>query len=316
MRPKISVIIPVYNRERAVVRAINSIRGTNVEIVVVDDGSTDGSADAARRALAESEHPGEVLTQDNAGPGAARNTGSAKAQGTYLAFLDSDDYWFPHTLPHLLAAIAQSNDVALLFLQHQDFAADAPISAPDATLQIEHFPHVVAAAGYTRHIRFASCNAVIRRNVFVALGGFTTQVNAAEDTDLFLRAGGLGLGCALLRAPVMMAHQVEGTDQLTGDVTNVRQGLAFLLAQEKAGHYPGGRSGNPTRARLLAHSVSHATRIAFAKGHPLQAYAIYFRHLRTLIRGRAWHWGLRLPLIPLLHLLRPRNFAFRLRPKR
>lgn len=97
---KYSVIIPSYNRAHTLPRAINSVlqqqavAGTQVEIVVIDDGSTDNTA-----ALIQQYFPDVVYQQqENQGPAAARNAGIALVRGDVIAFLDSDDCWLPHKL--------------------------------------------------------------------------------------------------------------------------------------------------------------------------------------------------------------------------
>src|SRR5436305_1029668 len=91
-QPMISVIIPVYNGERYLGEAIESVLAQSyhwLEIILVDDGSTDGSATVAKQFSPAV----QVVRQPNLGAGAARNRGIALAQGEFLAFLDADDLW-------------------------------------------------------------------------------------------------------------------------------------------------------------------------------------------------------------------------------
>lgn len=94
--PLVSVIVPVFNEERLLPEAIASIRrqdDARVEIVAVDDGSTDGTPELLERLRREPGALLRIVRQDNAGPGAARNAGAHAAQGEILAFLDADDLW-------------------------------------------------------------------------------------------------------------------------------------------------------------------------------------------------------------------------------
>src|SRR5438067_366565 len=96
--PLVSVIIPVYQGENRVCRAVQSAldqRYPYVEVIVVDDGSTDGTM-AQLQAIANPRLT--VVTQANQGVAAARNLGIAMATGNYLAFLDDDDWWLPEKL--------------------------------------------------------------------------------------------------------------------------------------------------------------------------------------------------------------------------
>src|SRR5918911_2171312 len=93
MPPRISVVVPIYNVERYLVECLESVAAQTVadlEVVMVDDGSTDGSA-AIARSFADRDARFRLVTQPNGGLGNARNTGVAAATGAFLAFLDSDD---------------------------------------------------------------------------------------------------------------------------------------------------------------------------------------------------------------------------------
>src|SRR4051812_26873537 len=93
----VSVIIPTYNRANVVSEAVESVLNqtySKVELIVVDDGSTDDTLEKLRRFG----NTITVITQENAGPSAARNAGIANARGDLIAFLDSDDLWLPTNL--------------------------------------------------------------------------------------------------------------------------------------------------------------------------------------------------------------------------
>src|SRR6056297_3309798 len=100
--PQVSVIIPTFNRATMVCEAVDSVlaqRYTDFEIIVVNDGSTDDTADRL--------HPYQdylqLISQSNRGVSAARNTGAARARGCFLAFLDADDLWLPDKLGRQIA---------------------------------------------------------------------------------------------------------------------------------------------------------------------------------------------------------------------
>src|SRR5437868_3791234 len=116
--PLLSVIIPTYNRSGLLREALATVRAqacADYEVIVVDDGSTDDTADVLAR-FGEGEPPGRfrVLRQANAGQGAARNLGIAEARGEYCAFLDSDDRFFPWTLAIVAAAIEENGRPSVL----------------------------------------------------------------------------------------------------------------------------------------------------------------------------------------------------------
>jgi glycosyltransferase involved in cell wall biosynthesis len=113
MKPRVSVIIPAFNRERTIERAVQSAlsqRCADVEVIVVDDGSTDGTL----QKLKAFDDKIVVIRQQNAGPGAARNRGIEAATGEYIAFLDSDDEWLPGKLQRQLDIFNATPEVGLV----------------------------------------------------------------------------------------------------------------------------------------------------------------------------------------------------------
>ena len=115
--PLISVVIPVYNVERYLERCLHSVVSqtySNLEIILVDDGSTDGSP-ALCDAWAEKDRRITVIHKKNEGLGYARNTGIDCASGTYMCFFDSDDYIAPDTIEQAYAAAAKENADLVLF---------------------------------------------------------------------------------------------------------------------------------------------------------------------------------------------------------
>jgi glycosyltransferase involved in cell wall biosynthesis len=127
----VSIIIPVYNNEAFVARAIDSARAQNFldrEIIVVDDGSTDSTA------LVLSKYGGKihVLRQNNSGPAAARNRAVTLASGEYLAFLDADDWWPDNKLTLTLRALETHRTAVMAFSGYREIL-------PDGTPLADHF---------------------------------------------------------------------------------------------------------------------------------------------------------------------------------
>jgi glycosyltransferase involved in cell wall biosynthesis len=118
---KVSVVIPAYNAERTIGDAIESVLAQNCdssEVIVVNDGSTDSTADILER------YRGliRVVNQPNRGPSTARNAGVAQARGKYVAFLDSDDLWLPSKLDTMVAALEQRPSATLAFSEYSIFS--------------------------------------------------------------------------------------------------------------------------------------------------------------------------------------------------
>ena len=119
---RVSVIVPLYNKAKYVIRAMSSIAHqtfSDFEAIVVDDGSTDGSAELA---AAYPDARFRVLRQSNAGPGAARNRGIEQARGELIAFLDADDDWLPEYLDTNVRLLnSQGGSIAAVTSGYCDF---------------------------------------------------------------------------------------------------------------------------------------------------------------------------------------------------
>jgi len=169
--PLISVIIPVYNGAEFLPAALASVRAqayTPLELIVVDDGSTDQTAQVVQR-LGDDIH---YLYQQNQGPAAARNTGIAAAQGELITFLDADDLWPADKLAQQVAALAAAPGAALSWGYTQISVYDeAPRALPP--LAPSWYPLLGSI--------------LCRRAVFQQIGGFEASLRYAEDVDWFMR---------------------------------------------------------------------------------------------------------------------------------
>jgi len=113
-QPTVSIILPTYNREKFLPEAFAAIAAqafTDWELIVVDDGSTDGTRELVPRLTADFAQPVRYIYQENQGAYGARNTGLDHATGKYIAFYDSDDLWLPHHLHDCVAALDANPDV-------------------------------------------------------------------------------------------------------------------------------------------------------------------------------------------------------------
>ncbi|MCK4707802.1 MAG: glycosyltransferase [Gammaproteobacteria bacterium] len=179
---EISVIIPSYNREETLVRALNSAFNQTSkasEIIVVDDGSSDNSADIIRRQFPDV----KLIQQTNQGVSAARNTGIKSAQYDWIALLDSDDEW----LPEKLEAIRQAHkDHPEEILFHSD---EIWIRNGTRVNQMnKHAKYGGQIFKFCLPLCVISPSAVIiHRSVFDQIGVFNENLPACEDYDLWLR---------------------------------------------------------------------------------------------------------------------------------
>ncbi len=180
----ISAIIPCFNQARFLAEAIESVRTQTYrrhEIIVVDDGSKDATAEVASR------FPGvRLISQRNQGPAAARNAGVRASNGGYLVFLDADDRLLPNALEIGMRHLASQPEAAFVSGHCRHIAGDGSlISIPKQPL-VQH-DHYLALL--FRNYVWACSTVLFRRNYLEEVGGFNTslRVKGAEDYELYLR---------------------------------------------------------------------------------------------------------------------------------
>jgi glycosyltransferase involved in cell wall biosynthesis len=198
--PLISVIIPIYNGERFLAETIRSVLDQTyapIEVIAVDDGSTDGSA-----AIVRSFPDVKYIHQSNQGVAAARNTGVKAAQGDFLAFIDQDDLWTLDKLEKQAAYLQEHADIGYVLSMVQFFlepGVEKPAWVRDELL-VEPRP------GYNLG------NVLIRRRVFERVGLFDTQYVLASDHDWFVRAKDDGIPMARMPDVMLMKRTHDSNE--------------------------------------------------------------------------------------------------------
>jgi glycosyltransferase involved in cell wall biosynthesis len=192
----ISVIIPVYNGERYLAEAINSVLEQTyrpIEIIVVDDGSTDRTADVAR-SFSETVR---YFYQPNSGSGAARNTGVKTARGSFVSFLDSDDLWVKEKLFRQMEVLQSDTGLDMVFGHVEHFySPDLDQNARGKFVCPDKIP------GY--HVG----TLLIRRETFLHVGLFNPVFQCGEFIDWSFRAKDKGLK-ELLLPDVLMKRRIH-----------------------------------------------------------------------------------------------------------
>ncbi|MEZ6057534.1 MAG: glycosyltransferase family A protein [Planctomycetaceae bacterium] len=178
-QPLVSVVIPSFNHARFVTEAVDSVLAqTNcrLEIIVVDDGSTDNTRDV----LAPYSSQIRYIYQENRGLPGARNTGIRAATGEWVAVLDSDDTWHPQKTERQLAAVAQHPEVDVVGSPGGDdpFPESLPLDPPTAFVSVRDFLLITP---------MSASSTMIRRRCFDAVGLFDETLRSAEDRDMWLR---------------------------------------------------------------------------------------------------------------------------------
>lgn len=307
--PRLSVIIPAYKLADVLPRCVESVRAAGVpevEVIVVDDESPDDTATVAARL-------GVVyLHQQNQRQSAARNAGAAIATGEYVAFLDNDDAWLPGVAPKLLALLDRRPEVVVAYADASSGnPADGFISGQRAITKTRpefwDLPHAddggvrvfersaFRALLLKRNLVFVG-SAVIRRDAFLAAGGFDSRTDGAEDWSLCLRLTERG-GFAYLDE--FLATHYRHAANYSND--KERMILAFCAVRrrylETAAATLTPAESAELRAGLRDESQYHAD-LAYGRGDYAAAAARYLAVRRESGWSKAVAYGLLVTALP------------------
>jgi glycosyltransferase involved in cell wall biosynthesis len=248
MRPIVSAIVPTYNAERFLAQALDSALAQtlrDIEVVVVDDGSTDTSGAIADRYAAA--HPGivRVIHQPNQGLCHARNAAVAAARGRYFALLDADDVWLPHHLEDCVAELERRRDLALVHADIERIDVRGGSLGRNTRLW-DRIGEDAFLALFLRREHVCCPTAVFRREIVESVGAFDERFNrlGCEDRDLWLRIAAV--------APIAFIPEVHARYRLHGNnmsanFDKMRQARIRLVDKFSAT-----LRGKPLRRRALA----------------------------------------------------------------
>jgi len=187
MKPLISVIIPVFNGEKYLAEAIESVLaqdGFHFDIIISDDGSTDHTSEIASRFGSSIRY----FYRANNGPAAARNLGISVARGDYFAFLDADDLWTLQKIELQLNEFERNPDLDVVFGHIENFYSPDLTSAEKGLISIP----VAVMPGY--HVD----TMLIKKDSFMHVGLFRNELRIGETIDWFARANEINLTSVLL----------------------------------------------------------------------------------------------------------------------
>ena len=279
--PRFSVIIPVFNRAELIRPTLDSVLAQDApdhEILVVDDGSTDGTLDV----LATYGTRIRVLAQKNSGPAVARNLGIQQARGEYIATLDSDDLWFPWTLATYTEAIRRHDSPGFIAGSPFVFREMSELAGVQcAPTRDEVFADYLASGDQWRW--FGASSFVFRTDAVRAAGGFSDQWINSDDADLALRLG-IAPGFVDIQAPATFAYR-EHAGSLKSITDLSFRSLSYMLSQEEAGAYPGGPTRQRERRVILTRHVRPFTLSCLGTAAANNGWSLYRRTF-------GWHLAL------------------------
>lgn len=184
----ITTVIPVRNRIKFIGRALGSVAAQTFpsnEIIVVDDASTDGTRDFVAKLAKTSSNIKFIPLEKNVGAAEARNIGVRHATGDLIAFLDSDDAWYPEKLEKQVEEFESTAGVVAVFCGSRVVYSDRSfchMPAADVTLTDLFYSNAVSTTS----------SALISKKAFVEVGGFDSLLPSCQDWDLFIRLAEIG----------------------------------------------------------------------------------------------------------------------------
>lgn len=200
-QPLVSVVMPCYNAAAFVAETLAGVlsqSGPALEVVVVDDGSTDDSA--ARIAAVGDPRVRLTSTPPSGGPSRPRNLGLAQARGRYLFFFDADDIMYPGKVATQVAAMERDPSLALTFTNFRVLNSDGTVADPDFLAGYATFaalrrlapdgvrlPREACYLALLRANFIGTSGVAVRRDVIERVGGFDESLASGEDIDLWLR---------------------------------------------------------------------------------------------------------------------------------
>jgi glycosyltransferase involved in cell wall biosynthesis len=181
----ISIVIPIYNKERYIRNTINNILQQtyqNFEIIIINDGSTDNSLPIVQSFIDKRIH---IFSQLNSGVSDARNLGIKRAQYSYIAFCDADDEWMPDHLMHITQLIQNYPDAGLLSTGRVCYQNEKEIDKI-------YFSNISQSMFIVKDIcscmeKVITSSICIKKEAIQKVGGFKSQIKNGEDLDLWIR---------------------------------------------------------------------------------------------------------------------------------
>jgi glycosyltransferase involved in cell wall biosynthesis len=297
--PLISVVVPVYNGEKFVPECLDSIARQTyrpVEIVVVDDGSTDGSVRAAEG------HPSApvVLKTPHANLPSARNAGIRKAGGACIALCDIDDLWHPEKLARQALILENNPDIGLVFTAVATFGPDpARARARRPTGRELAFNRGNQFALLALRSIIAPSSVLVRKEVLNRIGPFDESLDSCEDYDLWLRLARAGVRMHRIAAPLTLYRRHGGNMSEKTDVMHrnrlkvLEKAFAGLPADAKTRALKNGALARAFyEAANCFYSAGDVKRFneCYAEGRrygpALLSFKALRRRIREIVRGR------------------------------
>ena len=251
---ELSVVIPAYNARRTIDATIGSVLAQtrrDFELIVVDDGSSDDTPERVA-AHAERDRRVRLIQQANAGTAGARNTGSAEATGRLISMLDNDDLWMPNYLERAVAALDGAPEAG--FAYGDAWLLNESVGRIGRRTSFQHYaPLPDRAPAEELLLRLIEENFVlspvtIRAAVLRETGGFSEEIQGADDWDLWLRIAAAGHTAVQAEGQVIV--QRDRSDSQSKDLTMMFRNMVQVLERVGVAYEAPHAAHEAARARL------------------------------------------------------------------
>lgn len=285
----VCVIIPTYNNGEFLPIAIDSVISqthSNIEIIVVNDGSTDNTDEVVKGYLDDIIY----IKLKNSGPAAARNTGMRSAHGKYIAFLDADDIWLPGKIEEQVNVFHSNPDVTLVYTRMTEFdhtSGEILREFPKKTYSGRIFDNLL-----TENFILLS-SVLIKTSILKEMGGFDENLHTAEDTNLYLKIAKefdiIGMNSILVKRRKHNTNISDRVDIPIGTLDNLDR-IVRIFPETDPMKYPPMKKAYVIKGEALI--IQYFYRAEYAKCHDicnkmktitLTEPAIYFYWLITLL---------------------------------
>lgn len=254
VQPRVSVVIPTYNRSDFLCEAVDSVLAQtfrDFEILIVDDGSTDGTRGVVDEKYGKDSRVHYIYRENSGGPAAPRNTGIAKARGDFIALLDHDDLWLPKKLDFQIQALDEHPEASLCF-------SDALVRGKDSETSYFKMMKFEGPPTLKRMLEsdyIPSASAVVKKTCFERLGGFDETIKAADDWDMWIRV--LAQYEAVFVDKPLYVHRLH-EDQMSHNKVLTRRSALQVYQKHKALYLREGIGPERMQERLVAAQAAWA----------------------------------------------------------
>lgn len=227
--PFFSVIIPLFNKEKFIEATLKSVlcqTFTDFEIIIVNDGSRDGSAE---KILQSEDARIRYFFKENGGASSARNYGIEKAQSNYITFIDADDYWYPTFLQEMFENINRFAELKVFSAAIEIETSKNVIPAHYSIVKTNDCEIVNYFTASTKETIICTSCAVFHKSVFDEIGNFDINIKSGQDTDMWIR---IGLIYPVLFSWKTLARYVYDTNSLSKNAGFIYEKIDFSKFQE------------------------------------------------------------------------------------